>query len=193
MSKLIGYARVSTRGQDFDRQQADLLAAGVRRDDLYIDHGVSGARASRPEFDRAIAALHAGDTLVITTLDRLGRSTANMLELADRLRGLGVSLKVLNLGGDAVDTSTPIGSMLFTVMAALAQMELDIKRERISDSVSKRRAAGLDLGGRREKFTHSQLEKARKLIDAGEPATHVARDLGMSRATLYRRLRQVSE
>jgi len=193
VSKLIGYARVSTRGQDFDRQQADLLAAGVRRDDLYIDHGVSGARASRPEFDRAIAALHAEDTLVITTLDRLGRSTANMLELADRLRGLGVSLKVLNLGGDAVDTSTPIGSMLFTVMAALAQMELDIKRERITDSVSKRRAAGLDLGGRREKFTRSQLEKARKLIDAGEPATHVARDLGMSRATLYRRLHQLPE
>ena len=191
MSKLIGYARVSTRGQDFDRQQADLLAAGVRRDDLYIDHGVSGARASRPEFDRAIAALHAGDTLVITTLDRLGRSTANMLELADRLRDLGVSLKVLNLGGDAVDTATPVGSMLFTVMAALAQMELDIKRERINDSVSKRRAAGLDLGGRREKFTRSQLEKARKLIDAGEPATHVARDLGMSRATLYRRLNQL--
>ena len=191
MAKLIGYARVSTRGQDFERQQADLLAVGVRRDDLYIDHGVSGARASRPEFDRAIAALHAGDTLVITTLDRLGRSTANMLELADRLRSLGVSLKVLNLGGDAVDTSTPIGSMLFTVMAALAQMELDIKRERINDSVSKRRAAGLDLGGRREKFTRSQLEKARKLIDAGEPATHVARDLGMSRATLYRRLNQL--
>jgi len=191
VAKLIGYARVSTRGQDFERQQADLLAVGVRRDDLYIDHGVSGARASRPEFDRAIAALHAGDTLVITTLDRLGRSTANMLELADRLRSLGVSLKVLNLGGDAVDTSTPIGSMLFTVMAALAQMELDIKRERINDSVSKRRAAGLDLGGRREKFTRSQLEKARKLIDAGEPATHVARDLGMSRATLYRRLNQL--
>ena len=194
MSKLIGYARVSTRGQDFDRQQADLIAAGVRRDDLYIDHGVSGARANRPDFDRAIAALHAGDTLVITTLDRLGRlgrSTANMLELADRLRSLGVSLKVLNLGGDAVDTSTPTGSMLFTVMAALAQMELDIKRERITDSVSKRRAAGLDLGGRREKFTRSQLEKARKLIDAGEPATHVARDLGMSRATLYRRLNQL--
>ena len=193
MSKLIGYARVSARGQDADRQQADLLAAGVRRDDLYVDHGVSGARASRPEFDRAIAALHAGDTLVITTLDRLGRSTTNMLELADRLRTLRVSLRVLNLGGDAVDTATPIGSMLFTVMAALAQMELDIKRERITDSVSKRRAAGLDLGGRREKFTRSQLEKARKLIDAGEPATHVARDLGMSRATLYRRLRNLDK
>jgi DNA invertase Pin-like site-specific DNA recombinase len=193
VSKLIGYARVSTRGQDSDRQQADLLDAGVRRDDLYIDHGVSGARTSRPEFDRALTALHAGDTMVITTLDRLGRSTANMLELAERLRGLGVALRVLNLGGDAVDTGTPIGSMLFTVMAALAQMELDIKRERINDSVSKRRAAGLDLGGRREKFTRRQLETARKLLDDGEPATHVARDLGMSRATLYRRLKALPQ
>jgi DNA invertase Pin-like site-specific DNA recombinase len=116
----------------------------------------------------AIAALHASDTLVITTLDCLGHSTANMLELADRLRGLGVSLKVLKLGGDAV-ASTPIGSMLFTVVAALAQMELDAKRERINDSVSRRGAAGLDLGGRSQKFTRSQLEKARQLIDACKP------------------------
>jgi DNA invertase Pin-like site-specific DNA recombinase len=75
MGKLIGYARVSTRAQDTDRQVADLLAAGVRRDDLYIDHGVSGARALRPAFGKALDALHEGDTLVITTLDRLGRST----------------------------------------------------------------------------------------------------------------------
>lgn len=81
MAKLIGYARVSTRDQSTDRQQVDLLTAGVERDDLYIDHGVSGARASRPEFDRALEALIAGDTLVITTLDRLGRSTQNMLAL----------------------------------------------------------------------------------------------------------------
>lgn len=79
MSKLIGYARVSTRQQSTDRQRADLLAAGVRPDDLYIDHGVSGARASRPQFDRALDALIQGDTLVIATLDRLGRSTQTCL------------------------------------------------------------------------------------------------------------------
>ena len=188
MGELIGYARVSTRGQDTDRQQADLLAAGVRRDDLYTDQGISGARASRPEFDRAIAALHEGDTLVITTLDRLGRSTANMLSLAEQLHERRVSLKVLNLGGDAVDTKTPIGSMLFTVMAALAQMELDIKKERIIDSVTKRRAAGGDLGGRRQQYTDSQLRTAWRAIEGGEPASQVARDMGISRATLYRRL-----
>ncbi len=89
MGKLIGYARVSTRQQDADRQVSDLLNAGVRRDDVYVDSGVSGSRASRPAFDRAVAALEEGDTLVITTLDRLGRSTQNMLVFAEALRGRG--------------------------------------------------------------------------------------------------------
>lgn len=188
MGKLIGYARVSTRNQSIDRQVDDLLGARVRRDDLYVDHGVSGARARRPHFDLALAALHDGDTLVITTLDRLGRSTVNMLTLAGELKTRGVALRVLNLGGANVDTSTPTGSMVFTVMAALAQMELEIKRERINDSVTKRRAAGADLGGRRPTFTNSQIRNAQRLVEAGEPASQVARDLGMSRATLYRRI-----
>jgi len=187
--KLIGYARVSTRQQDTDRQERDLLAAGVRRDDLYTDRGVSRARSSRPAFNQAINALHDGDTLVVATLDRLGRSTIDMLSFAAQLRERGAGLRVLNLGGGDVDTSTPMGSMLFSVMAALAQMELEIKRERIRDSVAKRREAGKDLGGRRAVFTDSQIRAAIQLLDAGEPATQVARDLGMSRATLYRRIR----
>jgi DNA invertase Pin-like site-specific DNA recombinase len=189
MAKLIGYARVSTKQQDADRQVADLIAAGVRRDDVYADRGVSGARASRPKFDLAVDALHDGDTLVITTLDRLGRSTQNMLTFAEMLRGRGAGLRVLNLGGGDVDTGTPMGAMVFTVMAALAQMELDIKRERIGDSVSKRRAAGKDLGGRRAKFSDSQIRSAALLIEQGEPTAQIAKDLGMSRATLYRRVR----
>ncbi len=189
MAKLIGYARVSTRNQSTDRQEADLLAAGIRRDDLYIDHGVSGARASRPQFDRALAALHDGDTLVITTLDRLGRSTQNMLAFADELRARGAGLRVLNLGGGDVDTSTPMGSMLFTIMAALAQMEYEIKRERVTDSVTKRREDGKDLGGRPQRITDSQIRSAIRLVESGEPAAQVARDLGMSRASFYRRSR----
>ena len=188
MSKLIGYARVSTKGQDSERQQVDLLAAGVRRDDLYVDHGVSGSRASRPALDKALDALQEGDTLVIATLDRLGRSTQNMLALANDLQSRGINLRVLNLGGGDVETSTATGAMVFTVMVALAQMELDIKRERIRDSVSKRRAAGKDLGGRRASYTNSQIENARQLVASGKPASTVARELGMSRATLYRRL-----
>jgi DNA invertase Pin-like site-specific DNA recombinase len=135
--------------------------------------------------------LREGGTLVITTLDRLGRSTVNMLGLSEELRGSGINLRVLNLGGGNVDTGTPMGSMVFTVMAALAQMELEIKRERINDSVSKRRTSGKDLGGRRQQFSDSQINNARRLIEAGERAVHVARDLGMSRATLYRRFAEL--
>lgn len=192
MPKLIGYARVSTRQRSTDRQQADLLSAGVRRDDLYVDHGVSGARASRPQFDRALDALIEGDTLVITTLDRLGRSTQNMLAFADELRGRGAGLRVLNLGGGDVDTATPMGSMLFTIMASLAQMEHEIKRERVTDSISKRREAGKDLGGRPRRVTDSQIRSAVRLVEGGDPAAQVARDLEMSRATFYRRSRALT-
>ena len=114
-----------------------------------------------------------------------------MLELSTVLRERNLNLRVLNLGGGSVDTGTPMGGMVFTHMAALAQMELDIKRERITDSVSKRRAAGKDLGGRRAQFTDSQIRNARRLIEGGQPGTQVAKDLGMSRATLFRRMAQI--
>ncbi|CDJ99077.1 Resolvase domain protein (modular protein) [Microbacterium sp. C448] len=179
MQKLIGYSRVSTRQQSADRQD-DILAAGVRRDDLYVDHGVSGARVARPEFDRALNALIEGDTLVITTLDRLGRSTQNMLGLADELRTRGAGLRVLNLGGGDVDTATPMGAMVLTIRAALAQMEHEIKPdqalseiglgERILDSISKRRAAGKSLGGRPQRITDSQIRNAIRLVIAASPS-----------------------
>lgn len=97
-------------------------------------------------------------------------------------------MRVLNLGGANVDTGTPMGAMMFTVMSALAQMEIDIHQERVLDSLSKRRAAGLDLGGRRERFTDEQIRNAKFLIDSVQPAIHDARELGISRATLYRRI-----
>ena len=99
-------------------------------------------------------------------------------------------MRALDLGGGDVDTGIPMGLMGFTVMAALAQMGLEIKWERIADSVAKRRVAGKDLGGQRRTFTDSQICNVVRLIDGGEPSTHVARDFGMSRAIFYRRIQQ---
>ena len=189
MIKLIGYARISARQQDTDVQRADLLAAGVRRDDLYIDQGSSGARETRPQLHAALTALESGDTFVIATLDRLGQSTQNVLALAERLCDRGVELRVLDLGGGDVDTGTPRGSMLFTIMAALRQSEHEIKRERVLDSIDRRRRAGKNLGGRPRRITNRQIRNANKLIEAGEPTAQVVRDFGMSRATFYRRAR----
>ncbi len=115
----------------------------------------------------------------------------NMSAFAEQLRARGAGLRVLNFGGGDVDTHTPMGSMAFTAMAALAQMELEITRERITDSVAKRRAGGKDLGGHRPAFTDSQIRNALRLIEAGKLATRLARDLGMSRVTLYRRIREL--
>ena len=141
----------------------------------------------RPRLD----ALHDGDTLVITTLDRLGRSTQNMLAFAEELRGRGVGLRVLNLGRGDVDTATPMGSMLITITititAALGQMEHEIKREHVVDFIAKCRESGKDLGGRPQLITDSQIRSALSLVEGGTPAAQVARDLSMSRATFYRR------
>jgi len=187
--KLIGYARISTRQQATDGQRAELLAAGVRRDDLYIDQGSSGARAPRPQLDLAVMALEPGDTFVIVSLDRLGKSTQNVLAFAESLSSRGVELRVLDFGGGDVDTATQPGSMLYTTMAALGQMEHEIKRERVLDSIDRRRRAGKNLGGRPRRITNRQIRNANRLIEAGEPTTQVVRDFGMSRATFYRRAR----
>lgn len=190
-ARSIGYARVSTSDQDESRQVEDILNAGVRRTDLYTDHGVSGAREKRPGLDAALAAMEAGDTLVITTLDRLGRNAGHMITLADRLKHEGKHLKVLNLGGQSLDTSTPMGSMLFLIMAGIAQMEHDIKRERIQDSNAKRKARGGDLGGRREQFGEDVVRGVQRDIEAGISVTEATQKRGMSRQTYYRRAREI--
>ncbi|TFD79486.1 recombinase family protein [Cryobacterium sp. Sr8] len=175
---------------EFSSSDVSFAPPDIKPDDGRHTHEVEHVtRASRPHFDRALDALQAGDTLVITTLDRLGRSTQNMLAFAEELRGRDAGLRVLNLGGGDVDTSTPMGSMLFTIMAALGQMEHEIKRERVVDSITKRREAGKSLGGRPRLITDSQIRNARRLIEGGETAAQVALDLGMSRATFYRRAR----
>jgi len=112
-----------------------------------------------------------------------------MLAFAEKLRCRGAGLRVLNLGGGDVDTATPMWSMLFTIMAALGQTEHEIKRERVVDSIAKRRPAGKDLGGRPRIVTDSQIRNVRRLIGRGEKVADVSLDLGMSRATFYRRSR----
>lgn len=192
MAKFVGYARVSTKGQVTDRQHTDLMAAGVPEANIYTDLGFSGSRARRPALDAALATLENGDTFVVCTLDRLGRSTINMLDLARQLREQGVGLRVLNLGGGDVDTATPMGSMVFTVLAALAEMELEIKRERIQDSVKKRRAKNGNLGGRPRKYTDDQIRYARRRIESGEiSARQMAKEIGINRETLYRRITEM--
>jgi DNA-binding phage protein len=120
----------------------------------------------------------------------VGAELAGLCPSSARLKGQGAGTEPW--WGDG-DTPTPMGSMVSTVMAAMAQMEREVTRERTTDLVATRRAAGKDLGGRRQTFKDPQIRDAVRLIDGGEPTTQVARDLGMSRATLYRWIRELSE
>lgn len=191
--RLIGYVLTSTPQPLEDRQRLDLINAGVDSSDIYTDHDGECARPSRPQLNRALNALRPGDTLTIDTLERLGRSTQTVLAVAAQLQTRRAELRVLDLGGNTVDTSTAAGSMLFTTLAALTQMERELNRERAHDSIERRRQAGTNLGGRPLVFTDDQIRRAVRLVEEGQPAAEVAFDLGMSRATFYRRSKALDE
>ena len=180
MSK-IGYARVSTKAQNDDSQVDELTAYGV--DKLFIDHGVSGKHASRPELDKALAYLREGDVFVITRLSRAMRSLKDLLALAEDLRERGIGLVVLK---QQIDTTTPQGRLVFALLGALDEFQREIIVESTNEGLAAARARGR-VGGRKAKLTAGQIEHARKLYDTGDhTVSEIAALLGVSRQTVYR-------
>ena len=181
----LGYARVSKADgrQTLDPQRDALLAAGVEDRHLYTDLA-SGKLDDRPGLNECLRALREGDVLVIWKLDRLGRSLRHLVEVVEDLGRRGVGLRVLT--GAPVDTTTPAGRLTFGIFAALAEFERELVRERTTAGLAAARARGR-VGGRRHSLSKSQV----RLLEAamGRPETKVAelcRELGVSRATLYR-------
>jgi len=184
----VGYERVSSDTQVLDRQRDALEAAGCDR--IFSDFAQSGRLASRPEFDECMKYLRAGDTLVVTELSRLGRSTKNLLTLAEELRERQVNLSILNLG---LDTSTVSGKLVFTILAAVSEMEVELLRERTNEGLAAARARGR-TGGRKPSLTPAQVRHARKLYEGGEhTVATIAGALGVSRQTVYRALERTAE
>lgn len=179
MNIAIGYARVSTVGQNLNAQIEALEQAGCER--IFSDQ-ISGATASRPGLDEALAYAREGDTLVVWKLDRLGRSMKHMIELASNLEKRGINLRSLT---DGIDTTGAAGRFFFHVMAALAAMERDLMLERTQAGLDAARRRGR-VGGRRRKMTDRKVKSAKQLLAAGNPPKDVAASLGVSVATLYR-------
>lgn len=182
----IGIARVSKRDQHPEAQQDALKAAGCEK--IFTDKA-SGKLASRPELDKALAMLRAGDQLVVTKLDRLGRSLQNLMELAEDLRARGVDLVVLDQG---IDTSTAIGRMFFQILGAIAEFEHALMTERTMDGLAAARARGR-TGGQKPKLGPRQVRLAQEMYDAGDyTVQQIADEFGVSRPTIYRHLERLT-
>lgn len=179
---LIGYARVSTADQNLDPQTDALTAAGCEK--IFTDKA-SGKLARRAELDAALAYLRPGDILVITKLDRLGRSLRNLLDLSATLAKQDVGLRVLAQG---IDTTTPGGRLYFSIIGAIAEFERDLISERTHDGLAAARARGRK-GGRPPVLTETKLTTAREMYDSKRyTMAQIAETVGCSRATLYRAL-----
>jgi DNA invertase Pin-like site-specific DNA recombinase len=183
---LIGYARVSTQEQHAEAQTDALSAAGCEK--LFVEHA-SGVLARRPALDDALAYLRDGDTLVVTKLDRLGRSVKNLKDTVDDLQARGIGLKALSQG---IDTTTPGGRLFFHMLAAIAEFEHDLIVERTHDGLAAARARGRKGGGR-FKMTPTKAKQARAMYDTRQHTVQeIAETFGVSRGTIYRHLTEDS-
>ena len=176
---LIGYARVSTQDQNLALQYDALMHAGCQK---VFEDKISGTKAERPGLSLCLEMLREGDTLVVWKLDRLGRSAKQLVNLVGELQEQGIHFKSLT---DSIDTSTAAGRFFFHVMASLAEMERELMVERTRAGLEIARQSGRK-GGRKPKMTDSKLGVAKTLLANGVSPRDVAKNLGISIATLYR-------
>jgi DNA invertase Pin-like site-specific DNA recombinase len=184
----IGYGRVSTRDQNPDAQRDAPAAAG--REQVFTDKA-SGKLASRPELAKALLVARQGDQLVVTKLDRLGRSLEHLISLSRELQECGVDLVVLDQG---IDTSTAVGRMFFQILGAIAEFEHALMSERTMDGLAAARARGR-TGGQKPKLTPRQARIAREMYDEtgldGKrryTVAQIAAEFGVARPTIYRHI-----
>jgi DNA invertase Pin-like site-specific DNA recombinase len=188
------YARVSTsnKGQDVGLQLDELRQVAGQRGWLvhaeHVDEGISGSKDSRPELDRMMAAARAGklDLVAVWKFDRFARSTSHLVTALEEFRVLGVSFVSLR---EQVDTSTPMGKAMFTIIAAISELERDLIRERVIAGVRRAQAMGKHCGRPRREI---DLRAAKALLAQNLSVRQVADMLGLPRSTLQRRLREVA-
>lgn len=178
--KLIAYARVSTSGQTLDAQLDQLIEAGCEQ---FFEEKISGAITDRPALAKALAALGEGDALVVTRLDRLARSTFDLLEIVRTIEGKGAKLK--SLAEAWADTTTPTGRLILTVLGGLAEFERSLIHERTSEGRERARREGRRLG-RPPKLTAHQRALIATWRAQGQDNAQIARALGVSRSTVSR-------
>jgi len=177
---LIGYARVSSDGQTLDSQQVALKAVGAER---IFSAKVSGIVTDRRQLAKAIAALQAGDVLVVSKLDRLARSLRDLLVTLSAVTERGAGFKVLD--NPALDTTSPYGKLLLNVVGAIAEFERELIRARCADGIKAAKVRGVAFG-RPKALTAHQASEARKRKAAGESLMSIAASYNVSHSTISR-------
>lgn len=178
---IFGYARVSTEAQNLDRQLDALQKYGV---DHVYNEKMTGTKRDRPELAKMLDRMTEGDTVVIESLSRLGRSTKDLIELTELFHSKGVNLVSLK---ESIDTNTSTGKLLFTLMSAIAQFERDVIADRTREGLKSARARGR-MGGR-PRTNGESVKKALKLYHTGQYTVREIEELtGVKRDTLYRSL-----
>lgn len=175
---VLGYIRVSTFEQNPGRQQEALSAAGCEK--IFLDKA-SGGNAARPQLLEMLDYIRENDELIITSLDRLGRSIKDLNNILEQLQQKKATLKILNLG---IDTKTPAGKMIFDIMGAFAEFELSIIRERIREGVALAKEKGLYKG--RKPLDKDILNKLNASIEKGITISRACKDLKVSRSWYYK-------
>ena len=177
----VGYARVSSRGQSL----------GVQRDrlsdcDRMYNEKASGTTDKRPELQRCLGYLREGDTLVVTKLDRLARSTLHLCQIVDSLQSKGVGLKVLD---QDIDTTTPTGRLLFGVLSVIAQFETEIRAERQAEGIARARERGVKFGTKKV-LSLDEVRDLRRKRAEGKLIRELVDEYRISKVSVYRYLRK---
>lgn len=180
----LGYARVSTIGQDLAAQLSTLAAVGVDAQQCFTDQLSGSAKSARPGLAALLGYARPGDTVVVTAIDRLGRSVAEVTRTIADLEDRGITLRALR---ESIDTSTSTGRAVAAIMATLAELELELGRERRAASRESRRARRLPAT-KPPKLTPERQDQLRRLAATGEPVRELAEAFGIGRATAYRYL-----
>ena len=176
---LVGYARVSSVGQSLDVQLDKL-----KHCDKIYQEKKSGTSGKRPQLGTCLEYVREGDSLVVTRLDRLARSTLHLCQIAEELKRKGVNLQVLDQN---IDTSDATGRLLFNMLGAIAQFETEIRAERQMDGIQKAKERGVHFG-RKKTLTEEQIADLRERRLEGELIKTLMKDYGISKATVYRYL-----
>ncbi|EJQ2086452.1 recombinase family protein [Cronobacter sakazakii] len=176
---IVGYARVSTTGQSLDTQLEALSGC-----EKIFKEKISGAKDDRPELQAMLEFVREGDTVQVTKLDRLARNTRHLLEVSEYLQGKGVALNILNIG---INTSTPTGKLMLTMIGAIATFEREMMLERQAEGIALAKLKGKYKG--RKATARSKSQEIIALLEKGLSKPEISRQLGISITSIYRIIR----